>query len=872
MEAITITIEGREVSGYPGMTVLQLAQESGIDIPTLCHDPCLAPAGACRLCLVEDEPSKAILAACVTPIRPGMVINTRSPRVLERRKVIIQLMLASHPDSCLVCDKGNRCQLRKLAADLGIGLIRFQRIPQPSVIEEVNPFIERDLSKCVLCAKCIRADHELVVEGAIDYIGRGFTTRPATLNDVPLEQSECTFCGTCVALCPTGALMEKERLYHGTTVRAIDTVCPYCGCGCGLSLEVKGNRVVRARPARESPVSRGALCVRGAYGYDFIHSADRLTSPLVKTEGKFEAVSWEQALDKVAAELRRIKADYGAESLAILGSSKCTNEENYLLQRFARAVLGTNNIDNGSRLYGSAGRSISFPRMTSTIDEVEHSGVIMVIGADPTTSAPAVGYAIKRAVKYGGAQLLLIDPRPTKLAAFAHLWLKPKPGTDVALINGLARVIIDDRLFDEESVARQADNFGEFARGLKAYTDEKVEKITGVNRQDMRRAAHLLAEAERTSIVYGNGITQRVNGTDSAVALANLVRLTSSIGHKRGILALPRENNAQGACDMGSLPDCLPGYHSLDDTPARQRFEERWGTRLPTSPGLTALEMVQRAGEGKLKGILIVGENPVASFPSPSVVKKALASLELLVVADMFMTETARLATVVLPAASFAEKDGSFTNFEGRVQPIRKAIEPVGHSLPDWEIVRQLANRMGHPMPYSSPQEVMAEIQELVPLYRRPANANSPAQDRADSEGARFFPVEYVPPPDTSADRYPLTLLTGSILHHFGSGTRSSRSSRLKKFSPQAWVEVSAPDAAELGLKDGDEVRVASAVGQINTAVRLNGTLSRGIIFMPISFPESPVYELFGIDLDSEAKTPSLKSCAVRLERISQHG
>jgi formate dehydrogenase alpha subunit len=860
------------------MTVLQLAQESGIDIPTLCHDPCLAPVGACRLCLVEDEPSKAILAACVTPIRPGMVINTRSPRVLERRKVIIQLMLASHPDSCLVCDKGNRCQLRKLAAELGIGLIRFQRIPQSGVIEEVNPFIERDLSKCVLCAKCIRADHELVVEGAIDYIGRGFTTKPATLNDVPLEQSECTFCGTCVALCPTGALMEKERTYHGTTVSVVDTVCPFCGCGCSLSLEVKDNRVVRARPGRESPVNRGALCVRGAYGYDFIHSADRLTSPFIKTDGKFEAVSWEQALDRVTTELKRIKAEYGAESLALLGSSKCTNEENYLLQRFARAVLGTNNIDNGSRLYSSPGRfglgwSIGFPGTANIIDELEHSGVIMVIGADPTTSAPAVGYAIKRAVKYRGAKLLLIDPRQTKLTAFAHLWLRPKPGTDVALINGLARVIVDDRLFDEESVARKTDNFGEFVKGLKAYTDKNVEKISGVSRQEMRRAAHLLAGVERASIVYGNGITQRVNGTDSVMALANLAMLTLNIGHGRGgIFALQRENNAQGACDMGSLPDFLPGYQSLDDAQARKRFEERWGTPLPTSPGLTALEMIERAREGKLKGMLIVGENPVASFPSPSVVKKALASLELLVVADMFMTETAKLATVVLPAASFAEKDGSFTNFEGRVQPIRRAIEPVGNSWPDWEIVRQLASRMGHPVPYSSPQEVMDEIHGLVPLYRRPADASSPAQDRADSEGVRFSPVKYAPPTDMSAEGYPLTLLTGSILHHFGSGTRSSRSSRLKKFSPQAWVEVSAPDAEELGLKEGDEVRVASAVGQITTAVRLNGTLSRGIIFMPISFPESPVYELFSIDLDTRAKTPSLKSCAVRLERISAHG
>ena len=375
MEVITITLDGLEVSGYLGMTILDLARESRVDIPTLCHDPYLTPIGACRLCLVEDERSGVLLAACVAPITPGMVINTRSPRVLERRKAIIKLMLASHPDSCLVCDKGNRCQLRKLASELGIGLVEWQRIPQLDAIEEVNPFIERDLSKCILCAKCIRADQELVVEGAIDYIDRGFASKPATLNDVPLEKSECTFCGTCVALCPTGALMEKERTYGGTTKTTIDTVCPFCGCGCGICLEVKDNHLVRARPATESPVNHGTLCARGCYGYDFVHSPERLTSPLVRIDGNLQVVSWEQALDRVAAEFKRIKEEHGPDSLAILGSSKCTNEENYLLQRLARGVFGTNNIDNGSRLYSSASRvglgwSIGFTGTTNSLDEL----------------------------------------------------------------------------------------------------------------------------------------------------------------------------------------------------------------------------------------------------------------------------------------------------------------------------------------------------------------------------------------------------------------------------------------------------------------------------------------------------------------------
>jgi len=897
VEAITITLNGVEVSGYSGMTILDLARESGVDIPTLCHDPYLIPTGACRLCLVEDERSGALLAACVTPITPEMVINTRSPRVVERRKAIIQLMLASHPDSCLVCDKGNRCQLRKIASEMGIGLVEFQRIPQLGAIEEVNPFIERDLSKCILCAKCIRACQELVVEGAIDYLGRGFASKPATLNNMPLEKSECTFCGTCVALCPTGALMEKERSYGGTTTTTVDTVCPFCGCGCSLCLEVKDNRLVRVRPGTESPVNHSTLCVRGCYGYDFVHSQERLTTPLVKVNGDFQAVSWEQALDRVATELERIKENHGPDSLAVLGSSKCTNEENYLLQRLARGVLGTNNIDNGSRLYSSASRvglgwSIGFPGTTNSLDELERSGVIMVIGANPTVSAPAVGYVIKRAVRYKGAKLLLVDPQQTKLAPFAHLWLRPKLSTDVALINGLARVIIDQGLLDEEFVTRRTDNFTQLVTGLETYTPDHVEETTGVASKDVQLAARIFAGAERASIVYGNGITQHITGTDSVMALANLAMLTGNIGHRGGgIFALQRENNAQGACDMGSLPDFLAGYQGVDDAPARKKFEERWGVCLPTGAGLTALEMIEQANEGRLKGMLIVGENPALSFPSPSFVKNALARLDFLVVADLFLTETAKLATVVLPAASFAEKEGTFTNFEGRVQRVRKAIEPLGDSLPDWEIILELASSMGQPMPYSSPQQVMDEIEELVPLYQHLADSDSGKEDHewADLEGGRsgtrrlyqgpfpsgfgrFSPVEYTPPTTVSGDGYPLTLLSGSILHHFGSGTRSLRASRLKKFSPHPWVEISLADAEHFGFSDGDAVKVVSPVGEVTTAVRVTDTLPSGMLFMPMSFPESPVNELFGIALDPQAKTPAFKRCAVKLERISTDG
>ena len=883
LEAITITLDGREVSGQRGMTILELARESNVDIPTLCHDPHLDPIGACRVCIVEDERSGALMASCVTPIAPGMVINTRSSRVRERRKTILKLMLASHPDTCLVCDKGNRCQLRKVASDAGVGLVEFQRIPQPATIAEINPFIERDLSKCILCAKCIRACQELVGKGAIDYLGRGFMSKPATVGDQPLEKSECTFCGTCVALCPTGAIMEKERVYGGTTTTAVRTVCPFCGCGCGICLEIKDNCLVRVRPDEDSPLNGVTLCVRGSYGCDFVHSPERLASPLVKVDGNFQVASWDEALSIIADKFNRIKESCGSNGLAVLGSSKCTNEENYLLQRFARCVLGTNNVDNGSRLYNSATYSvlretIGFRGTTSFLGELEESRVILLVGASPDASAPLVGYAIKRAIRRKHATLLVIDPRETELAGWAHIWLRPRIGTDMALINGLAKVIVDEELFDKEYVTGKTDGFEALVKALAMSTLEQVEQITGVSSQKIRDAAQLFARLSPASIVFGNGITQQVNGSDTVAALANLALLTGNIGDGGGIYALQRENNAQGACDMGTLPDFLPGYQSLQDNQARAKFETRWMCSLPVDTGLSALEMVRGAREGRIKAMYIVGENPAVSFPNSTLVRQAFESLDFLVVQDMFLTETAKMADVVLPAASFAEKEGTFTSFDGVVQRLQKVLEPFGDSLPDWEIILRVADKMGCPMPYSSPSKVMEEIAELVPSYQGASPGELERRGRHfikrgfPNGRGRFMPVEYKSLGEGSDSEFPFTLLAGTILYRFGAGTRSSRSSRLRKFAPAAFVEISKSDAESLKVSDGDMVKVVSAVGELAVAAKVTDTVTPGVIFMPVSFPESPVSCLFDVVLDPRTKAPALKTCPVRLERIDGHG
>lgn len=892
MESITITLNGREVSGYSGMTVLELARESGFDIPTLCHDENLAAYGACRLCIVEEERTGALLASCVTPIAPGMTINTASPRVLERRSMIVRLMLASHPQSCLVCDKGNRCELRQIAADLGIGEAGLERVQRATLIQDVNPFMERDLSRCIMCAKCIRVDHELVVEGAIDYVDRGFASRPATLSDSPLEVSACTFCGSCMAACPTGALMETNRTYGGSTSRSVDTVCPMCGCGCEISVETKGNLIVRSRPAKKAKINRGTLCVKGCHGLEFVHSPDRLKHPLVKEGEGFREATWSEAIGLAAAGLQRIAAQKGPESLAVLGSTKCTNEENYILQRFARSVLGTNNIDNGSRLSSASSRmgfgwTLGTPGSTAHLGHLEQADLILCVGADPTSSAPVVGYAIKRAAKYRNATLITVDPRKTKLTPFARFWLRPRPGTDAVLIAGMARVIIYEGLLDEEYVSRRTDNYEAFKESLAPYTLAAVQGTTGVDAGDVATVARMFAGAERAAIVCGNGVTQYSSGTDCAMALANLSMLTGNSGFQGGgLYALQRDCNGQGAADMGTLPGFLPGYQSVQDPQVRAAFEKVWGGSLPGEVGLTALEMVLMAGEGVIKGMYVVGENPALSFPDVGSVKKDLQALEMLVVQDVFLTETARLAHVVLPAASFAEKEGTFTNFEGRIQSLKKVVEPPGKCLPDSTIIMQMAAAMDRPMDYSSIAQVDDEIATMVPLYEEIGHPDHEGGSiyRLNETGEmgmrrlrkgqfpsafdRFHPVEFDSEFSLADNGFPLTLLAGSSLFRAGTGSTSSHSRRLSAIESEPYVEMPEAVAAAHEIGDGDMVKVLSAAGEVSARARIVNTLTDGMVFMPVSFPASPANSLFSIVLDSRSMTPSLKACQVRLERI----
>lgn len=857
MNTIAITLNGIPVSGRSGMSILELAQEVGVNIPTLCNDPYLRPVGACRICLVEEEKSGKLLASCVTPIAPGMIINTQSAAVIENRKIIVKLMLASHPESCLLCDKGNRCQLRKLAAELGIGYLDYYPMPHFTGTQEVNPFILRDLSKCILCSKCIRADHELVVVGALDYLHRGFDSIPATTFNGPLEASECTFCGTCVTMCPTGALFERGKRHIGTVITRTASICSYCGCGCNIFLETLEDRLISVSPNPANGPNGKTLCVKGHYGQDYIHHPDRLRKPLIRKNGTLQEAEWDEALDFVAEGLQGIHSAYGPESMAFLGSSKCSNEENYLFQKIARSVFETNNIDSGARLHSGASiDTIPFGAMTNPLQDIEGSDVILVIGSNPSASHPVAGYNIKRAARLNGASLLVVDPINTELASFATAWVPIQPGTDSIFLNGILRGLFASKVLDEEIEGKRTTGLSELMESLAPFDPQFTEKSTGCSHSLFEIILNFISGAKSLAIVYGHGITRQANGQDAIRAIMNLALLKGCLGKTGGgIYPLDKENNGQGAWDMGIAPNRLPGHRDLDDGEATQRLQRQWKRPIPGKPGITAVEMMRRAEAGSLKAMYIMGENPVRSFPDSPGVERALSALDFLVVQDLFFTETAHLAHAVLPACSFAEKDGTFTNIERRVQRIRKVIEPFGQSLPDWAILCRLATRLGYPVDYRSTEEIMEEISSLVPLYGGISYANLdrgavfwPYQQNwaghegrlsAQSWGEKKAILAPARPTCSSCEKNEkgdyFILVRGSNLYHFLGGTRSIRSTRLMAIAPAGFVQMNPSDGRKLGLEEGDSVKVFNDKAQTLMTVKLSESLSRGILFCPWS-------------------------------------
>ncbi len=796
-------------------------------------------------------------------------------------------MARREAERCLECGckAAHDCALREFSTSYGAS-------PIPAAagrlypVDRSHPMIERDPNKCISCGRCARICQEVQGVGALSVTYRVGTSEGY---GGPLLNTTCESCGQCVAACPVGALVARKDLRPAREVR---TVCPYCGVGCGIYLGVRGQAIVSVRGDRESPVNHGNLCVKGRFGHDFVGHERRLKTPLIRRNGRLTEVTWDEALDLVAREFDSRKGD----QFALVSSARCTNEENYVIQKFGRAVMGTNNVDHCARLchapsVAGLARTFGSGAMTNSIGEIEKAAAILAIGTNTTAAHPVIGLKVKKAVRRG-SRLIVANPRRIDLCRHAHVWLKQRPGTDVALLMGMMRVIVDEGLFDSAFVEARCENFEEFRSSLAAFDLDTVERITGVPAGKIAEAARVYATSGPASILYSMGITQHSHGTDNVLAISNLALLTGNVGKpSSGVNPLRGQNNVQGACDMGALPNVYPGYQRVDNPDVRRKFEEAWGCSLSPTPGLTLTEMFGAAHEGRVKALYIIGENPLLSEPDGRHVREALEAVEFLVVQDIFLTETAELADVVLPAASFAEKDGTFTNTERRVQRVRKAVEPVGQARPDTWIVAELAGRMGAPgFRSTDPADVMAEIASVTPIYAgityerleagglvwpcpSPDHPGTPILHTerflTPSGKGQFVPLEFRPPVETPDDDYPLVLTTERSLYHYHTGTMTRRVAGLNILRPHELVEMNPKDALKLGVSDGEMVRVVSRRGSVTARARLTEQSPPGVLSMTFHFAESPTNVVTSPALDPVAKIPELKVAAVRVERLS---
>ncbi len=886
---LNLKIDGREVTVEKGKTVLDACRTAGVHVPTLCADPNLEPYGGCRLCIVKVDGLRGLPTACTTPATEGMSVTTDDPEILDVRQWTMQLLLSDHPEDCESCKQSGRCQLQDVAEHLGVRERVLQPMEREAKIDDSNACYSIDMSKCILCGLCVRACAEIQHLGAIDLVKRGYESAVEPFGGGPMKDSICESCGECVERCPTGALVPRGHL---KPEREASTVCPYCGTGCRIILGVQGETIVSASGDKDSPVSNGRLCVKGRFGsFEFVSHPDRLKTPLVKTADGFREASWEEALDRVASELKKYRGD----TFGGLSSAKVTNEDNYVFQKFVRAAMGTNNVDHCARLCHSstvAGLALSFGSgaMTNPTEDFLESDIILVTGSNTTENHPIIGLKIREAVARG-AKLVLFDPRQIQLSQIATVWARQKPGTDVAWINGLLHVIVRDGLMNTDFIESRTEGGEAVEKLVASYTPERVSEITGVPAELIEEAAHLYAKAERASIVYSMGITQHVTGVDNVRSLANLAMITGQIGRPgTGVNPLRGQNNVQGACDMAALPNFFPGYQQVADADIRAKFERAWNVELPDAPGMTVTQMFPAVLEGKIKAMYIMGENPVLSDADVTHVEEALEKLDFLVVQDIFLTETAKFADVVLPASSFAERDGTYANTERRVQLTRPVVRAPGQARRDLEIICDIATAVGYPMTYASTSEVNDEMRGLTPSYGGISHERLEAGEQLhwpcpsdDHPGTpilhretftrglgQFHPVEYKPADEETDASFPIVLTTGRMLEHYHTGTMTRRSKALDGLVPGPFVEVSGADATQIEVEDGDPVRVTSRRGSIILPAKVGSRVDTGVLFIPFHFWEAAANVLTNPAADPTAGIPEFKVCAVKLERAPE--
>ena len=898
---VSLTIDGVAVSVPEGTSIMRAAMELGTKIPKLCATDSLNAFGSCRLCLVEIAGRPGTPASCTTPVAPGMVVATQTPKLKQLRRGVMELYISDHPLDCLTCAANGNCELQDMAGAVGLREVRYGYDGANHLgakKDESNPYFTFDASKCIVCSRCVRACEETQGTFALTIEGRGFASVVAAGPEKNFLASECVSCGACVQACPTATLMEKSVIEIGQPEHSVVTTCAYCGVGCSFKAEMRGEELVRMVPYKDGKANRGHSCVKGRFAWGYATHRDRILKPMIraKTTDPWREVEWDEAIAHVASEFRRIQARYGRGAIGGITSSRCTNEETYLVQKLIRAGFGNNNVDTCARVCHSPtgyGLKETFGTSAGTqdFDSVEHADVIVVIGANPTDGHPVFASRMKRRLRQG-ARLIVIDPRRIDLVRTPHIQaayhLQLRPGTNVAVLTAMAHVIVTEGLVNGEFVRERCemDAFQDWAEFVaeERNSPEALERVTGVPAATLRAAARLYATGGNGAIYYGLGVTEHSQGTTAVMAIANLAMATGNLGRKGvGVNPLRGQNNVQGACDMGSFPHELSGYRHLSDDATRAMFEELWGTRLDPEPGLRIPNMLDAACEGTFKGIYIQGEDVVQSDPNTRHVVEGFSAMECVVVQDLFLNETANYAHVFLPGSTFLEKDGTFTNAERRINRVRRVMAPR-NGLADWEITQKLARAMGLDWAYTHPSQIMDEIARVTPTFtgvsyakldeygsvQWPCNDKAPAgtpvmhiETFARGRG-RFMITEYVATDEKVGPRFPLLLTTGRILSQYNVGAQTRRTGNAI-WHDEDVLEIHPHDAEERGIKDGDWVRLASRTGETSLRAHITDRVAPGVVYTTFHHPETQANVVTTEYSDWATNCPEYKVTAVQV-------
>ena len=903
---VTLSIDGQEVSVPEGTSVLRAAALLGTKIPKLCATDQLEAFGSCRLCLVQIEGMKGLPASCTTPVAQGMKVSTQNKQLADVRRGVMELYISDHPLDCLTCPANGHCELQDMAGVVGLREVRYGYEGANHLKaekDESNPYFTFDASKCIVCSRCVRACDEQQGTLALTIQSRGFDSKVAPSQNVSFMDSECVSCGACVQACPTATLSEKSLIAKGQAEHSVTTTCAYCGVGCSFRAEMKGEDIVRMVPNKDGHANHGHSCVKGRFAIGYATHSDRITKPMIRSKitDPWTEVSWEEAIAHAAAELKRIQQKYGRNAIGGITSSRCTNEETYVVQKLVRAGFGNNNVDTCARVchsptgYGLK-NTLGESAGTQNFDSVMQADVIFVIGANPTDGHPVFGSQMKRRLRQG-ASLIVADPRRIDLVRSPHIaakhHLKLRPGTNVALINSLAHVVVSEGLVKEDFVRERCEvesfNLWRDFVSEQRNSPEAMEEITGVPAAEVRGAARLYATARNGAIYYGLGVTEHSQGSTMVMGIANLAMATGNIGREGvGVNPLRGQNNVQGSCDMGSFPHEFPGYRHVSNEEVRKLFEGEWGVGLQNEPGLRIPNMFEAALDGDFKGLYIEGEDIAQSDPNTQHVTAALTSMECIIVQDLFLNESAKFAHVFLPGSSFLEKDGTFTNAERRISRVRKVMKPTA-GYADWEITQLLSNALGYPMNYGHPSEIMDEIARLTPTFtgvsfarldelgsiQWPCNAEHPLGtptmhvDTFVRGKGRFLLTEYVPTHEKVNAKYPLILTTGRILSQYNVGAQTRRTEN-NRWHDEDRLEIHPHDAEERGIVEGDWVGIASRAGDTVLRARVTERVQPGVVYTTFHFPESGANVITTDNSDWATNCPEYKVTAVQATRVSQ--